>query len=244
MARKTIHSLIAGLTLMASAAPSQAIVIFDNGAPDGSTQHRSDLGGVANPKFQVGDEFRLVDGANTINSLRWWGSYTNDSVHDDDFTVRIFEFGLGPRTLPFIEFQVGAASRSDSGQDSRTAGLDIYEYTADLPDTVLMPNFLYLLSIVNDSGTMADWGWSSTAGTAWRRSGATTAEVDATPWNTNISIGMAFSLSGPSPVPAPGTLLLVSAGALALAFRRRNESRRRTRPQRIACHDRRLDLEE
>lgn len=226
MLKPTLISSLCLLLLSAVATPvALAVVVFDNGGPDSQSQRRSDFSGSFSPQFQTGVEFVLGAGLNSINGVEWWGSYADNAIHADDFTIRIFAFTAGsPDTTALVEFDVGAVARAGTGLTSSNGGFDIYRYSASFVDTLLTAGDSYLLSIVNDSGALPDWGWSTSAGpaAAYTRSGVSTAVVEGLGWGVVGFETHAFNLSGePVAVPSPPALSLLAVAMLAATMRRR-----------------------
>lgn len=215
----SIRILAAGAIAALCAQSAQAVIVFDNGAPNSSNAYHSDTD-TSNPSDTVivGDDFSF--GSSTaFNEVSFWGLYAfdNGAPAADDFTIAIYDYsGAVPSSSPLHSFSIGnAVSRTDTGAD--LFGFDVYSYSAIIPMTSLSGDFL--LSVYNNTaGTNADWYWScanegsgnaweqDAIGGDWRQGGG-----DSTPLNE-----YAFNLK----VPAPSSLSLLAFGIL-LRNRRR-----------------------
>jgi hypothetical protein len=213
---RLIYGLIAGLLVIAAAQRSTAATIWDNGGPSSSVSDI--LSDISLPGFgsnQVGDNFILGTSA-TLTQVQWSGLYGSNVPGADDFFIRFFTISGGvPVMTAFLSFNVGSVGRSDSGLDD-SVGLDIYNYTATIPNTLLAPGD-YLVSIVNDTNSDPNgdkfWYWtaSSANGSSWSRA----SQGDDAVWSS-LPVEFAFKIDGfasSGTVPEGGaTLPFLAAG--------------------------------
>jgi hypothetical protein len=190
---------------------ASAAIIWDNGGPDQLQLIGSDF----EFPFQLGDNFTLGTAA-TAGQIQWWGGYagSNTPTGPDNFTIRLFTITAGvPSTVPLFSYAVGnSVGRVDSGLNA--GAIDIYSYTATIPDTLLASGD-YLLSIVNNTAADTDdnwyWATSSQSGATWERAS------DGQTWNFRNNKEFAFNIGGTA-VPEPGTnaLLFIGFGLVGL----------------------------
>jgi hypothetical protein len=207
------------IPLMYSAGAT-ALIVFDNGGPDGFRGGWSDV----DQGQELADDF-VLNAANTmINGISWSGSYysTNTPTAFDSFTFNFYTADLP--ALPFLSIDVGSnVTRVDSGIDQALFGLDIYNFAATFDQIAFAPDVTYYLSIVNNTaGADDDWLWeqSRSAGNAQFRSNPLE------PWiRANSDFAFALELNS---VPLPSSMALVILGLLPLfgarAHRRNNPS--------------------
>ncbi|HEY5741934.1 MAG TPA: hypothetical protein VIS99_05275, partial [Terrimicrobiaceae bacterium] len=196
--------LLVPVMLLAVATTGWPVVLYDNGTFTTSGNAFSD------PSFpaQAGDDFTLSM-AGTAQQIQWWGVYFGSPAPvQDNFTIGFFSFtGSVPDVNPLASYAIGNnLTRTDTGQDT-LGGLDIFQYSATIPDTALAAGTPYLLSIVND--TTPNWGWTFSPVNAgrWFRSS------DQGSWGSfDNTPGLAFNISGtvaPPTVPEGGTSALL-----------------------------------
>lgn len=203
---------LASIMLVLALAPwASAATVWDNGAPDLADASLSDV----DASVVTFDDFTL-SGSATIRSIQWWGIYIfTASPGPDSFNINIFaDNGGAPGTSVTGTLAVSASRLSTT--DLVFGSFPLFEYTANIPDTVLSAG-TYWLSIQNDTtGSGYDWSWASSANTpanALFLDGSFTAQ----------EFDLAFNLNDTAVVPEPSTMLLsaVGLGGILLARRRR-----------------------
>ena len=152
----------------------------------------------------------LVDGANTITDIHWWGYYLSGS--SDDFSIYIFD------TLdnaPLYSIDGAATVRQDTGFDlSPGPGfLPEYYYSLYIDPLALTPGQTYWLGINNEAS--ASWQWTLSA-TANGNAQVIEPTSQTTRWE------LAFNLTGPV-VPEPTSAYLLLFGIGSLYIRRSNK---------------------
>jgi hypothetical protein len=194
--------------------PSFATTIWDNGTPDLERGYFSDFGAGQ----QLGDNITVATTA-TANQIQWWGGYFRSSTPTgpDAFTIRFFNIVAGvPDIAPLFSYSIGDVAEVDTGLDF-FGSLNLYVYSATIPDTLLAPGS-YLVSIVNNTpGGDGTWLWatSSQSGLFYTRNN----EGEA--WRSGTFAELAFNVSGPmngTGVPESGTSVLLFGVGIAGLF--------------------------
>lgn len=226
-----VKFLFISLFLMQQTAVASTI-IYDNGNPDLIIQTVSDFSPHGSEGFvQVADDFILRPDATTVTGVNWWGSYGSNTLPNDDFTIRLFNFispGV-PAITPFYEANVGAVLRTNTGLMS-SGGLNIHAYSAIIPTIDLLADNFYYLSIINNTPGVEfnSWAWSSTNATipSFLRRSSSSLGIENTSWRTFDTdvIGYAFNLTGPSQIPEPTTLALISIGLASIGISRKRKA--------------------
>src|SRR5436190_10978448 len=113
--------LAAGAIAAFCAQAAQAVIVFDNGVPNGSNAYHSDADtSNGSDTVIVGDDFTF--GASTaFNQVNFWGLYAfdNGAPAADNFTIAIYDYSAAvPSSVPIASYNVGnAVSRTDTGMD-------------------------------------------------------------------------------------------------------------------------------
>jgi hypothetical protein len=199
------------LVLVLLAGPVQADILFSQTVIDGGVALASDFA-VAQ---QEADNFALSMPA-SVQSIHWWGAYTNNAVQTDNFALRLINDVAGnPAPTSFVNVSAMNLTRTTTNLVDNL-GDTIYEYQADLPSAAaLNGNTTYYLSVVNNSppGSLG-WDWvGSGPGTHWSR------PLDTSDWTISTnSTNFAFELLGTAgtAVPEPATLTLLGCGCFGL----------------------------
>ena len=198
------------LTLVCFAGPVQADILFSQPViPDGVAL-ASDFAHFQ----QEADNFVLVQPA-SVQSIQWWGAYTNNAVQADNFTLRLFSDVAGsPTMVPFVDDAAMNVTRTLTNLVDNL-GDPIYAYQAGLASPAAVNgNTPYYLSVVNNTPPGGVWDWvGSGPGTHWAR------PDDTSPWTVSSnSTAFSFELLGTAgtAVPEPGTLLLLGCASLGL----------------------------
>jgi hypothetical protein len=204
--------LLPGLWTCASLSAS-ADVIFDNGVPDRLDAYFADSVWYQ----EVSDDFAVVDGANVLTGVQWWGIYFSNTAVLDAFTIRIFEDnGNSPALTPLYEFTGLNGGRTLTG-DLILGTYTIYAYSANIAPTTLAPDTRYWLAILNNttSSPYDSWAWTTAAqaGNVWYR------QDPAGTWNPAAG-ELAFQLTSVVPEPATAALLALGIAGLAIRMRR------------------------
>ena len=198
---------------IAAGTPAMAGIIFNNGAPDLSNGWASDF---SFPSQQA-DDFSLAPGAETIRDVHWWGLYafSNTPTAPDNFTIRIFADNGGvPAVNSLFNFNLGDVGRMDTGDNIFV--FDVYKYSVDIPDTTLVPNTPYWLSIVNNTAADTDdiWFWATSSQTGNAAERVSDGQNWVSPSGGPPGHELAFNLTT---VPEPSAVLglgLLGLGAL------------------------------
>ncbi len=202
--------LLPCLVLLVLTGPVHADLLFAQPVISGGVALASDFA-----RFQQeADNFALVTPA-TVQSIQWWGAYTNNAVQGDNFTLRLFSDAAGnPASTPFVDVTAMNVTRTLTNLVDNL-GDPIYAYQADLASpTSLNGSTPYYLSVVNNTPPGGVWDWvGSGPGSHWARTD------DASAWTVSTnSTGFAFTLLGAAgtAVPEPGSLLLLGCASLGL----------------------------
>jgi len=201
------------LTLLMAPLASAA-TLYSNGVPDLVDGWFSDTDA---GKVQL--DTLSLSSPGTVRSVQWWGGYCCAGGQSaDTFTIQFYSDVAG---VPGAVFQTYAVAPTLVDTGNTVAGFEVFQYTADVPDTLLSAGN-YWISIFND--TTADpannWFWATSAQTG------TSYEIDGGGAPILNGVSLAFNLadtSSPS-VPEPSTLLLSGLGLAAVAGLRRRHS--------------------
>jgi len=207
--------------LMIATSPLSASVIYDNGPVNLTIDARLSHSSSSGFNNFVADDFTLSSGANNVQDVHWWGTYTTDILLDD-FDILIYEDVDGSPTTPIgssaiYAAHIGDVGRTDTGID--VVGLNVYEYWADIPMFTATPDETYWLSIVNSNGSIdSPWFWSFDIPIGI---GANSVSTEfGTSW-INLGDRYAFNLTNKVQVPEPATLALFGIGLAGLGFARK-----------------------
>lgn len=231
-----------GLSLMLGLAPARAL---ETQFYDGVQTIYTDRIAVSDvqPGSPVGDvrvraEVFAVDafgpGPLQVNTVSWLGAYLFGGTPPPSasFTIRFYDtvhnltgnFNFAPTGAPLHNLTAQDPVRVDTGHNlSRTAGWDVYHFTAVLPQTLRFEaGKSYALSIFTDTtaDTSHAWFWvGSSRGGAVPSHYARPIHTEAV-WSSQLGADLAFNLALTAPVPEPSTALLLLAGGAGLAARR------------------------
>jgi hypothetical protein len=206
------------LALVCFTGSVQADILFSQPVIPGGVALASDLA-----RFQQeADNFTLAL-SGSVQSIQWWGAYTNNAVQADNFTLRLFSDASGnPATTPFLDMSATNVTRTLTNLVDNL-GDPIYAYQANLPSpAALTGSTPYYLSVVNNTPPGGVWDWvGSGPGIHWARTD------DSSAWTeSSNSTAFSFELLGTA-VPEPSTLLLLgcaSLGLLAYRWKLRQQS--------------------
>jgi hypothetical protein len=157
--------LLVGASILFVSTPTIAEIIYDNNGPDLKNAYASDFAYPVPPfgnGVEQGDNFVLMSGSNVITDIHWWGEYDKISpLAQDNFTIRIFQIVSGIPSGNFLyQNNVGNVTRTNTGQKHNV--YDVFEYDVNIQASLLTPGDSYLLSIINDSGTIGNyWYWET-----------------------------------------------------------------------------------
>lgn len=161
MTRRMLGTALAILALTCVNSVHGSVIVFSQQPVDGAEDFISDFAGDS----QEADDF-LLGSQSTITEVHWWGTYQNNNVQPDNFTIRFFEDAGGvPEINPFVDVAPVNLTRTATSLMNQ-ASEDIFTWSADLPAGVLLDaNTTYYLSIVNDTGANGDfWTWAGDGG--------------------------------------------------------------------------------
>ena len=163
---------------------------------------------------QSTDDVQLI-AASTVDMIEWYGF---GGAGTTSFRIRFFT-GVADNavTVHFYQDDV-TATAVDTGFDH--VGFDVFKYTADITDVLLMAGTRYELSIMSTLASTWTWNHSDSEGgdDLFHRDG------DADDWREIGGPGVdshAFTLLSAMRVPEPGTLAIFGLGLAGLGFARR-----------------------
>lgn len=250
-----VKTIAAAVLAVGLAAPIQAAVVFDGGAPD----YQNGLLATSwffEPDGAAATMFTVSGGGLSFNGINWWGAYNYfgnpDQPHSvlnsfNAFTFNLYNVvgGLPGALLRSIglgtgngAIDPGSPAADPDGQFTR-----VYQYSANFGQEVLADGS-YFLSLSNayafnelspfgdeENSVDFDWYWSATAD-----SNLGAAYYDFGEWISGGDegvFGLAFLLLGAdeptgNSVPEPGSMALLT---LALALAGLVASRKRLVPQ-------------
>lgn len=186
---------------------------------------------------QVADDFAVRTTAARLDSLVWWGNYSQDEDEagtETEFTIRFFrdadDYGpTSPNSESPVLFLAVTATASITGIATTGDSRDVFRYSADFVPPLELSRGAYWLSIVeSDPETSEIWEWQNTTAA---QQGARNHVIDPLGANTwspvvNGRHSRAFILTGEfiGTVPEPASGLLLAIGMVAIGHRhhRRN----------------------
>ena len=130
------------LALVVLAGPVQADILLSQPVIPGGVALASDFA-----RFQQeADNFALTQPA-SVQSIQWWGAYTNNAVQADNFTLRLFSDAAGnPAQTPLVDVSAPNLTRTATNLVDNL-GDPIFEYQADLPSPAALNRQHALFSV-------------------------------------------------------------------------------------------------